>query len=461
MNQFNNPLFLLKILKSYLTDIDRIWKFDDEKLIKYRDNSFRNIVKFAYEHIPLYHEKYKNLKISPNDIKTISDISKLPFITKDDLRNNYPEGIISKNFNKNNGFLLSTSGSTGRPVFLYYDALSAIKSLEGYVRILKAYGGKWTKSKIMLIIDLESGSIENTMFSSSILPLLKKLISIDNMKYIHIGEKPENIIKEICEFKPEFLGSDPNMLRKLSYLKYQGFGKDFDLKCIFSGGSMLDDYTRKYIEKAFNTTVYNLYGTTEAGPLAFECVEKRYHHVHSDFVYMEILDENNQPVPFNVSGALVVTKLYGTGTPIIRYTGINDFLIPINVKTKCGITTQMIGEIQGRIVDMIHLPDGNMLAPLTITGIPAKVMEEFNDYKIKQFQIIQHDIHNIEVLIVIDQNMRNTGVKVEKIFQEMQNRFIKKIGKEIKISIKETDYIQKDTRSDYVKAVVSKIKKNL
>jgi len=109
MNPFTNPIFLLRIAKSYLSDVDRIWHIDSKKLKQYQDKAFRRIVKYAYT-VPLYHEKYKKAGIHPNDIKGIGDIEKLPFITKDDLRENYPDRIIPKGFDTEHNFLLSTSG---------------------------------------------------------------------------------------------------------------------------------------------------------------------------------------------------------------------------------------------------------------------------------------------------------------------------------------------------------------
>ena len=347
MNQFHNPIFLLRVLKSYIFDINRVWKTDLESLKKYQNKSFRKIVNYAYT-VPLYHKKYKQAGIHPNDIKGINDIKKLPFITKNDLRSNFPDGIIPREFDKKNGFLLSTSGSTGKPVFVYCDKFSAVKRLEGFVRTLRAYGGNWRKSKTVLIIDLSPGSVEYATFQASALPFLKKIISLDNIKYIDISEKPEIVAKKINEFKPEFLSSDPDLLRKLASLKINGFNLDIKPKYIFSGGSMLDQYTRKYIEDAFETKILDIYGSTEAGPMAFECLEGGYYHVHSDFVFLEFLDNENNSVDFGKSGKSVVTKLYGQDTPIIRYTGIEDTIKPIEKETNCGIITKMIKQIEGR-----------------------------------------------------------------------------------------------------------------
>jgi phenylacetate-CoA ligase len=456
-NQFINPVFLLRIAKSYLSDLERIQHINDKQLKQYQDKALKRMVKYAYT-IPLYYEKYKEAGIHPNDIKGIDDIGKLPFITKDDLRENYPDRIIPKGFDKEHNFLLSTSGSTGKPVFIYVDAFSTIKSLIAFVRSLKTYGGNWQKTKIMMVIDNAPGSLEHTVFGQSTLPFLSKFMSLKNLKYIDITEKPETIIKEMDEFQPKFLGSDPNMLRKLAFLKNNGYGKSIKLSCIVSGGAMLDSYTRTYVENSFNAKILDIYGTTEAGPLAFQCSKEKYYHVHSYFVYLEFLDDKNKPVPPDTPGHLVVTKLYGKGTPIIRYRGIEDLVTPTTKKTCCTISSQIIKQIEGRSTDLIILPNKKLLSPLTVTGIPAKIMDEFKTYKIKQFQIIQQKIDEIEILIVIDEKLRNKGPSVERILEELKKRFSEKIGHGINIVVHEVDEIQKDERLDHVKVVISKVK---
>ncbi|MFH1013694.1 MAG: hypothetical protein V1769_04205 [Thermoplasmatota archaeon] len=459
MNQFYNPVFLLRVAQSYLSEVNRIWTLDERQLKAYKDKAFRKTIRFAYDQVPLYHQKYQEHGIHPEDIRGISDIRKLPFISKDDLRNGYPKNIIPKRFKEQNNILVSTSGSTGKPVFMYHDRLSAIKSLEAFLRVLKAYGGHWRKTRIILVIDMEPGSIEHTLFSESVSTFLKKFMPMDNIKYLHIGDDPKDLMKKMNDFDPEFLGSDPNMLRKFAVLKNNGHGTDIAPRFLFSSGSMLDPYTKRYVEHAFSSRIIDMYGTTEAGPLAFECVKGGYYHVHSDFVHLEFLDQTDNDVEYETPGRLVVSKLYGTATPIIRYLGIEDMVTPIRLSSDCcGLQTQLIQSIQGRYTDLIVLPDGRLLSALTITGIPSKVMDKFNTYKIKQFQIIQQDVTHLDVLIVIDEVQRNIGVSVDELIKELRHQFSQRIGPNMNVVVREIDEIQKDDRSDYVRVVVSKVK---
>jgi phenylacetate-CoA ligase len=456
MYPFYNPGFILKIVQSYLSDINRIWKFDYAQIRKYKDKSFKKIFRCSFN-IPLYHDKYKNSNIYPSDIKGLDDIVKLPIISKEDIRSNFPDRIIPKNFDKKNSYLISSSGSTGKPLFIYCSIFSAVKRLEAFARILKAYGGNWRKSKSLLVIDLTPGSIEHATYVGGGLSFLNKFFSLKNIKYLPIKEKTELLIKKINGFQPEFLGSDPNMLRELANQKLNGSGININPKYIFSSGSMLDQYTKKYIENAFESRVLDVYASTEAGPMAFECINDRFYHINSDFVHFEFLDDNNNPVSYNESGNVIITRLYGNDTPIIRYKGLEDIAIPIDIKSNCGINSEMIKKIEGRKTDLILLPNGKTISPLTITGIPAKIMEEYNSYKIKQFQIIQNKKSELELLIAIDEKMRYSGISIEKLFKEISKRINKQISNEIEIIIKEKKTLDSIDPSNKFKVFISNI----
>ena len=140
-------------------------------------------------------------------------------------------------------------------------------------------------------------------------------------------------------------------------------------------------------------------------------------------------------------GNIIVTRLFGRGTPIVRYTGISDFLVKSDKKCDCGINTPIIERIDGRQVDSIILPNGSYIPPSAFTGIPHKVMHNLKTDKINRFQIIQQSINEVEILIVIDEDSRNVGPSIDKIKQELQKAFEKKLGEGIKITVKEVDQI--------------------
>jgi len=144
MNPFFNPIFLSRILKSYLSDIDRLRKLNHLELKEYQDKQLKNIVKYAYS-VPLYNEKYKKTGLHPNDINGVKDIGKLPIVTKEDIKSHYPDGIISSKIPKDQLIKISTSGTTGKSLTIYGDMYDVIRWFFAYIRILREYGINWKK----------------------------------------------------------------------------------------------------------------------------------------------------------------------------------------------------------------------------------------------------------------------------------------------------------------------------
>ena len=140
MNSFYSPIFLSKVIKSYLFDIDRLRGFSNDELRKYQDKSFRKMIKFAYA-VPLYHDKYKKAGIHPDDIKGIKDIKKLPTVSKHDFKNYYPDGIVSSKINKNKLIEVSTSGTTGKSLSIYVDMFDIVVGLFLY-NLFQQYVGQ-------------------------------------------------------------------------------------------------------------------------------------------------------------------------------------------------------------------------------------------------------------------------------------------------------------------------------
>lgn len=291
MNPFFNPIFLSWVLKSYLLDIDRLRTLNENELKKYQDKCLKNIVKYAYT-VPLYHDKYKKAGIKPTDINGIKDIEKLPIATKYDIKSYYPDGIISPKTQKEQLLKISTSGTTGKSLTIYSDMYDVIRWFFGYIRIIREHGINWRKNRMTIIGDfaphtIGTGYIRRGLFAN----LDNKLFS--NMQWLNTNDEPIEVVKEVNLFNPEFIGGYPGMLGHLALLKEQGYGKDINPKYIGTIGSVLDKNLKKLIEETFNAHVFEVYGATESGTIAFQCKHGN-NHIMSDLVYLEFLEMVNQ-----------------------------------------------------------------------------------------------------------------------------------------------------------------------
>ncbi|HEC81677.1 MAG TPA: phenylacetate--CoA ligase family protein, partial [Thermoplasmatales archaeon] len=438
-------------------DTNRVWRVTKDELERYRDKAIKRIVKHAFT-VPLYYKKYKAAGVKPSDINGIKDIEKLPIITKDDLRNSPLDDLIPDGKKKGNFSMVSTSGSTGKPVTLFTEPYTMFKTLIGFIRVIREYGISWRKTRMSIIADLSAESAEEAYFTGTAIPSLKPIFSLDNMQTFHVGDDPEKILDEMERFNPEFIGGYPGTLKILAILKRRGKGENVNPRWIGSSGAILDDYTRKYIEDAFDARVFDVYGATECSPIAFECRNGNY-HVQSDLVHLEFVDQENISVASGTPANILVTRLFGRGTPIIRYSGISDLITPTDGECSCGMVTPLIEKIEGRKVDAVVLPNGKIIPPSSFTGIPYKVMRKFNTKKIEQFQIIQHDYDRIEILTVIDKRQKEP--KVEVLFEALKDAYQKVLGKDIKVEVREVEEIS--TRRDGTvtppPVVISKVKK--
>jgi len=436
MNQLLNPIFFCRVLRSYLQDPDRLNKMSNEKLRKFQNNSLKKIVNYAYN-VPLYREKYKKADIHPDEIKGINDIEKLPFISKDDMRKHSPDGIIPPTFNKKTGIMSRTGGTTGKPLLIYYDLYTVIKGMLGFIRAFKEYDIDWRKTKMSLLLDLSERSFENEYFVNSIFPTIKPLFPQKNIQIFDLfGITPE-VIKKIDDFQPEFIGAYPFAMIQLAILKKKGYGKNINPKCVMTSGSYLDNYLRKLIEDVFNTKVHDFYSATESGPIAFECKNGNY-HVLSDLVYPEFIMKGEK-VTSGEPGTLILTKLYGRGTPIIRYTGIDDVVTTEENDCSCGLAGTLIKRIHGRKNDSILLPGGKMALPSFMENILGETVHEARANKIQRIQIIQHKIDNLEIKVLFDEELRNVGTSPDKIISILKSKLINKLGSNIEILIKEVE----------------------
>ena len=440
MNPFKNPIFISKVLKSYLFDIDRLWKLNERDLQKYRDKHLKKMVRFAYT-VPVYHDKYKKAGVHPRDIEGIKDIEKLPLISKGDIKKYYPEGIISSKVRRERLIEVSTSGTTGKSLSIYVDMFDIVMGLFGYLRTLKEYGINCRKDKITIIGDFAPHTAESGYITRGLMPQLKLDLLLKNIQWLNTNDEPKKIVEDINRFKPVFIGGYAGMLGHLAVLKEKGYGKNISPRYIVSTGSVLDKTLKKFIEEIFDAHIFEAYGATESGPIAFQCKHGIY-HVMSDLVHLEFL-KDGEPVDSREPGQLILTKLYGKGTPIIRYNAINDIVAPLYEKCDCGLSGDLIEKIYGRDDLSLIFSDGKLLLPSSFGEIFSKILYELKTNKIKDVIIIQHSVTKIEIQIVIDEQLRNLGPSVEEIFSFLKQRFQEKIGPQVEIFIKEVKKIDK------------------
>ena len=251
------------------------------------------------------------------------------------------------------------------------------------------------------------------------------------------------MLDKLDSFKPDIIMSYPAILQHLAFLRRKGQGKNVSPKICWTGGAMLDEYTKKYVEDTFKTRLLNVYPSVEAnGNMAFECYKGNW-HVHDDFYHLEAMNDDGEILEPGARGHLVMTRLWGYATPIIRYTGMDDWVrISKDFKCDCGLCSSVVENgVEGRLRANIILPDGKVFPPGAFCFI-TPVLNRLKTFKVKRFQIVQKKVTEIEVLLVIDEDLRDIGPSVEKIMEEIKKIYQQKSGPKVTINVKEVDEIK-------------------
>ncbi len=443
MNPFLNPITALPFLKHFFFDAKRLYKINPKQLEKYRDKMLRSIVKYAYS-VPMYHEKYKKAGVRSQDIKGIKDIKKLPFITKKDFVHNYPDKIIPPKYKKEKTYVVSTSGSTGKPVSIFLDFSVYGGGIGASLRSFYTYGLNWRKTRYVNLGNFTPGKADEVVYRA-FFSKAKFVYSSQNYITLNAFEPIKEIMKKLDEIKPGAILSYPVTFQNLAYLKNKGYGKNVNPKVLFVSGYLLDDYTRTYVEEAFQCKMYNGYGAAETSSeasVAFECPEKIW-HINQDFYHVESVDENMITVDSGKIGHIVVTRLFGKATPLIRYVGLDDWVtICEDYDCACGLRTSIFKNgIEGRRSTSIMLADGRIF-PAASFAILSVVFNQMKTRKVKQFQIIQNKIDEFDVLLVIDDDLRDSAPTFEELATKIKQIYSEKVGPNVVINVKEVKHIE-------------------
>lgn len=445
MNPFLNPVTALPFLKNFFFGSKRLYQSNPEQLERYRNNALRRIVRYAYT-VPVYQKKYKKAGIRPSDITGIKDIKKLPYVTKQDIIDNYPEGVIPPSYKKENAFVVSTSGSTGKPVSLFLDFSVYSGGIGASLRSFYAHNLNWRTTRYVNLGNFTPGKADDVGYQAF---FSKAKFAYSSNKYIIMNafEPIKDIMKKLDEIRPDAMLSYPVTYQNLAYLKNKGYGKNVNPRVLFVSGYLLDEYTRAYVEEAFHCKMYNGYGAAETSSeasVAFECTSKVW-HINQDFYHVETIDEDLMPMENGKIGHIVVTRLFGKATPLIRYTGLDDWVtLEDDYHCDCGLSTAIFKNgVEGRRSTSIILPDGRIF-PAASFEILAVVFNTMNIRKVKQFQIVQNKIDEFEILLILDDELRNSEPTFEVLSEKIRQVYQEKVGPDVTINVREVQEIESD-----------------
>ena len=325
-----------------------------EEMKKLQSEKLVNQVKRVYENVKYYRDLMDAKGVTPDDIKSIDDLHKLPFLTKADLRDAYPYGLLGTDL-KNCVRIHSTSGTTGKRVVAYYTQGDIDLWEDCCARAIVAAGGSNEDiCQVAYGYGLFTGGFGLNGGSQKVGCLTLPMSSGNTERQIQFMQDLHSTIICCTPSYAAYIGET---------LKEMGISPDsLDLKAGIFGAEPWTEEMRRDIEKALGIKAYDIYGLTETtGPgVAFECEEQTGMHINEDHFYAEIIDpETGEVLPEGSKGELVFTNLDKEGFPLLRYR-TRDICVLSRKQCSCGRTLVKMAKPMGRSDDMLIIRGVNV-----------------------------------------------------------------------------------------------------
>ena len=335
----------------------------------------KKIVKYAYERVPFYKKKFDEIGLKPDDIKTLEDISKIPYTTKTDLRDNYPYGLLAVPMDEIVR-VHASSGTSGKPTVVAYTKNDLDMWSDCVARLIVAAGGK--KSDVVQI------SFGYGLFTGA-LGLHQGWEKVGASVIPASSGNTERQVMLMKDLGATALVATPSYGLYISeVMEKMGIKKeDLKLRIGLFGSEASSPEMHKELQDKLGVFPTDNYGLSEIiGPgVSGECEYKCGMHINEDHFYPEIIDrETLMPVADGEWGELVITTLTKEGLPMLRYR-TKDITRLITDKCKCGRTTTRMDKIQGRSDDMLIIRGVNVF-PSQIEGVLMSIPEIGGNYEI-------------------------------------------------------------------------------
>lgn len=404
-----------------------------DEILSLQETLLKKQVMHAYNNIPYYKKKLDSIGISPLDIKTLDDINKLPFITKDDLKQAYPYGMFGTDLS-DCVRIHSTSGTTGKRVIAGYTKHDIDLWEDCCARAIVAAGG--SKNDILQIsygFGLFTGGAGINGGSHKVGCLTIPISSGNTDRQIQF----------MIDMGTTFLCCTPSYALYLAEtINQQGLKNQIKLKYGIFGAEAWSEEMRKQIEELLNIKAYDIYGLTElSGPgVAYECEMQDGMHVNEDHFFVETINpETFKQVQYGEKGELVFTSLDKEAFPLIRYRTKDIGILNIG-KCACGRTHVKMSKPMGRSDDMLIIKGVNVF-PSQIEEVLGLLGCSLN------YQIVIDRINNTDVaqlnVEVSTEDFTGSLSKINELQNNITNGIKSMLGIQIKVKLVSPNSIER------------------
>lgn len=347
-----------------------------------RDAALRRLLRNAYEHVRFYRKLFDREGLTPDDIRTAQDLRKLPVIDKRTLRMQPLEDLLRTGARVSRLVRLSTSGSAGAPFNVYIDGrcqrLRRAQALRPYLT-----NGRRLGDRALLL----TGHPDRE-------PKWFERLGVLRERRVDCMAPLEQQLAAINGWRPQVIQGYPSALTSLAAFVRDERRPLHRPRLVFTDSELLTAESRRLIEETLGAPVIDVFGTWEAGNVAYQCDRRQGHHVAIDCAILEVLAADGDPARPGEDGRLVCTVLDNDAMPLIRY-DLGDIAAQSSELCACGRSFPLLQVISGRSNDQLRLGDGRAISP---EGLLARFGAMSGS--VREYQIIQEALEGFRVLVV-------------------------------------------------------------
>lgn len=383
------------------------WTKKDKE--EYQWTKIERILDHAYHNIPYYRKLFNNEGINLKQIQNFNDFKKIPYLTKESIRNNFKD-LIATNYKKSDRLYVKTGGSTGMPLQICYQK-GVSRSIEHafITKLWSSIGYKENDKIAVLRGNVVRGA--NNEKISDYEPIKNRMI----LSSFHMTDETlPCYIKEIKKFKPKYLHVYPSSLTIIAKYILENRYELPPIKAILSSSETLYEWQKELFKKAFNCKVFSWYGQTEMCVLAGNCKSSDNFYSFPEYSYVELVDNNDRELKNeDETGEVIGTNFNNYVMPLIRYRTM-DYATLTEEKCECHKNHKAFKKIIGREQDFFVDETGILVSSIYSDFPLWELMKNVNAY-----QYIQEIPGRLKLTI----DVKNKINQYE--FDIIKNRFLK------------------------------------
>jgi phenylacetate-CoA ligase len=376
-------------LYSLLSQLERTQYAGRAELAAIQDAKVRQLIYHVYETVPFYRRRMEEHGLKPDDFEGVADLARFPILTRQEIRN-HPSELITTAGSVGKPVLGNTGGTTGEPVQTWNDLRGTAWGIAAYYRGLSWAGYDLDRDRLAILF---GGSLKK---GRGILGSRRwwRGLTLSLSSYDVRPDTIREYYDSLRQFQPRFLKG----YAQSTYLLAQGFAEagfpPLRLEGVFTTSEHLPLHQRHYIEKVFETRVFDYYGCVEIHSLGYECDRHDGYHIPEEHVLVETIEDPQEEAGAN-GGAFVLTDLDNYYMPIIRYRNGDAGELTAE-PCACGRTLKRIAHLHGRISDLLRCTDGTLVDGGVIDYVLGKT------HHIREYCLIQESAQLCRLQYVAD-----------------------------------------------------------